>query len=108
MFQKKANSFKSVLTSITTLDNFVRENKVNMIDILKIDVEGFELNVIRGANVTLTQNKINILQIENQRNDMRQNDYLAIDTFLKERHYCKVAEIRHPFGSFYELLYKRG
>ena len=108
LFQKKANSFKSVLTNITTLDNFVRENKVNMIDILKIDVEGFELNVIWGANVTLTQNKINVLQIENQRNDMRQNDYLAIDTFLKERNYCKVAEIRHPFGSFYELLYKRG
>lgn len=107
LFQTKANSFKSVLTNITTLDNFVRENKVNIIDILKIDVEGFELNVIRGANETLTQKKINILQIENQRNDMRQNDYLAIDTFLQEKNYTKIDEIRHPFGSFYELIYKR-
>ena len=107
LFQKRVNLFKLVSTNITTLDDFVSKNKVNMIDILKIDVEGFEFKVIQGASLTLTQNKINILQIENQRNDMRQNDYFAIDTFLRERHYSKVMEIRHPFGNFYELLYKR-
>ena len=107
LFQSRAYSFKLVSSSMASLDDFVKENNVNLIDVLKIDVEGFELNVIQGANMTITQNKINILQIENQRNDMRQNDYLAIDTFLRKRNYHKVIEIRHPFGNFYELLYKR-
>jgi len=57
LFQKKANLFKLISTNITTLDNFVSENKVNMIDILKIDVEGFELKVIQGASLTLTKIK---------------------------------------------------
>lgn len=39
----------------TTLDDYVRSEAVGRIDIIKIDVEGGELEVIRGAHNTLTE-----------------------------------------------------
>jgi FkbM family methyltransferase len=38
---------------IETLDSFVERENINKIDILKIDVEGFELSVLKGAGRAL-------------------------------------------------------
>lgn len=35
--------------SLTTLDNFIEENGIDIIDLLKIDTEGNELQVLRGG-----------------------------------------------------------
>ncbi len=42
---------------ITTLDNFVKKNKIQRIDFIKCDVEGFELSVFKGAKKTLRKFK---------------------------------------------------
>jgi len=41
-----------------TLDNIVKEFGINRIDLLKIDVEGAELEVLKGAeeNLKITRN----------------------------------------------------
>ena len=44
------------------LDNFI--NKVKKIDILKIDVEGNELNVLLGCKKILQKNKVKSIYIE--------------------------------------------
>lgn len=49
---------------VKTLDNFCADNNVNIIDFIKIDVEGFELNVLRGAHGMLTNRKIRVIQFE--------------------------------------------
>ena len=48
------------MADVTTLDEFINENKIGTIDILKIDVEGFEFEVIKGAYSALEKNIINI------------------------------------------------
>jgi len=50
--------------SVETLDRFCSKNAVDKIDFLKIDVEGFELNVLRGASDMLINRKIRVIQFE--------------------------------------------
>ena len=45
-----------------TIDHFLNENNVSEIDICKIDVEGFEIEVLRGMSTSLS--KVNKLVIE--------------------------------------------
>lgn len=60
----KANT-KSHIIDIQTLDNFIKETKIKTaIDFLKIDTEGSELSVIKGAINLLTKRKIKHIQFE--------------------------------------------
>ncbi len=43
----------SVSVAVTSIDDFVVENGISTIDFIKIDVEGFEVQVIEGAKKTL-------------------------------------------------------
>ena len=46
-----------------TLDNIVRENHVTRIDWLKIDVEGHEVEVLRGGENALTMTRRLIVEV---------------------------------------------
>ena len=107
LLQKSQNSFKSIPTQVTTIDDFVKENKIIDIDILKIDVEGFEFEVMLGAKKVLGDGKVKIVQFERHTNDMRTDQFHEIDRFLKSLNYFKVKELKHPFGDFYELIYQK-
>ena len=61
---KKIKDFSEITVQTQTLDNFCLEKKINNIDVLKIDTEGNELNVLKGAENLLKQNKINIIYTE--------------------------------------------
>ena len=41
-----------------TLDSFVKKNKIQSIDLLKIDIDGSEYLMLKGARKTLKKNKI--------------------------------------------------
>ncbi|MGC9954234.1 MAG: FkbM family methyltransferase [Rhizomicrobium sp.] len=47
-----------------TLDSVVEEANIGHIDLLKIDVEGHELDVLRGAMKTLERGQIDLVQFE--------------------------------------------
>jgi FkbM family methyltransferase len=47
-----------------TLDQFIGEQQLNRIDLLKIDVEGFEPNVLRGAAQTIQKRIIKRIYLE--------------------------------------------
>ena len=49
---------------ITSLDKFSILNNLEFIDFLKIDTEGHELEVLKGAKEMLSKNKIGIIQFE--------------------------------------------
>ncbi len=44
-------------TMITTIDSYICENKISHVDFIKMDVEGAELDVLKGAVITLAKYK---------------------------------------------------
>lgn len=49
---------------VITIDQFIRDNDIKKIDVLKIDTEGFELEVFKGAETSLKSGKIDLLFFE--------------------------------------------
>ncbi len=49
---------------LRTLDDYCHEKNIQKIDYLKLDVEGHELEVLRGSEKMLKENRIGIIQFE--------------------------------------------
>ena len=49
---------------VATLDDVVLKNKVNKIDLLKIDTEGFDLEVLRGAVKIISLGRVSFILVE--------------------------------------------
>ncbi len=54
---------ESIVCEMVCLDDFCL-NRLSMIDFLKIDVEGHELEVLKGAAKMISEDKISIIQFE--------------------------------------------
>lgn len=67
-----------------TLDNYCKQHRINTIDCLKIDVEGFELEVLKGAETMLKSNQIKCVIFEQSNQQMIENgkDVLEVYNFL--------------------------
>ncbi len=98
--------FNQIMVEVTTLDSYLAESKIPKIDVLKIDVEGHEVEVLNGATISLGQGLIPIIQFEVHENDMRTSAYFQISELLKSYEYFEAHKIKHSFGSFYELIYQ--
>ena len=96
----KENSYE---VEISTIDNFFQNKEILNI-LLKIDVEGYELNVLKGSNNTIKKTKL--ILIENQFFDMYKNSN-TIDwhNFLINNNFRLVKKFRFPLLHFEDRLY---
>lgn len=60
----KENNCETVFVDVDTIDNFCKENKIDKINLLKIDTEGYEIEVLKGAKQFLSLNKIDYILAE--------------------------------------------
>lgn len=58
------SAVEEVSIDLVSIDHFVVENNISKIALLKIDTEGHELNVLKGAKLTLASGMVNVIQIE--------------------------------------------
>ena len=64
-FNKAAGkSDKTILVPITTVDEIIQKQKIKTIDLLKIDTEGFEIEVIEGAAKSISLNQVKAIYLE--------------------------------------------
>lgn len=55
---------RTEIVQITTLDEICHSEAINYIDVLKIDTEGFDIEVLKGATSMLKANHIKFIQVE--------------------------------------------
>lgn len=80
-------------TPATTVDEYCRKNEIERVDLLKIDVEGAELQVMRGARRMLEAKRIKCLTFEfGQTTFDMGNEPEEIESFLREMNY-KIANV---------------
>ena len=63
--KNKGSDFQKITKAkIDTLDEYCKNNKIDKIDLLKIDTQGFEPEVLKGSHNMLSEQKIKILEVE--------------------------------------------
>jgi FkbM family methyltransferase len=86
-----------VTVNIDTIEHFCKQNNIHSINLLKIDTEGFEINVLKGAEMLLKEGRIDYI--------------LAECSFYQPEHldphgdFVEILDYLHPFNykviSFY-------
>ncbi len=99
--KKNANQ-KSQVVDIDTIDSFCKKHFVSNIDLLKIDTEGFDLSVLKGAKEMLQERKVKFILVEVtfDGNNIQNSSYQIISEFLTNFHY-------KPLGFFNQTIHKR-
>ena len=85
-----AEDFKSEEIEVKTLDSIACEFKSTNIDLLKVDVEGYEIKVLEGASKSLAEKKINFIYLETGLDD-RFNSIQTLIDFLQPVGYLPYA-----------------
>ncbi len=76
-----SNQLHSVKT--ITLEKILDENNISNIDFLSLDTEGYELNILKGLNLTKYRPKYMLIEIYTK-------DYDNIINFLQENKYSLI------------------
>ena len=97
----------SIILKTSTIDKYVNENNINIIDLLKIDTEGHELEVLMGSQKTIKENKVKYILIELHSSKMYKNySKIKIEQFLKNNNFILMKSFKFPFQTFVDNLYE--
>lgn len=93
---------------VTTLAHFLRHHEGTFFDVLKIDVEGHELQSLQGLFSEEAFYPIRFIQIESHNDDMYQRGsrQTEIEQLLERNGFLQKKKIKHGFGDFYEIIYE--
>ena len=95
------------LVKILKTSDFINQNLIQNIDILKIDTEGYEYNVLKGLNNDQFK-FIKYIYFEHHYDLMLEKDYKFqdINEFLVEKGFKKSFKIKMKFRKTFEYIYE--
>jgi FkbM family methyltransferase len=91
----------AVDVSIDTIDAFSSRQTAGTIDLLKIDVEGYELQVLRGASRRLSEGRIRFVFAEcvfSPNSEMPHTSFFDLHRVLDEAGFCFVSYYAEGFN----------
>jgi len=90
--------------NFTTLDKFVRDNRIEKVDCIKIDVDSFDFEVLQGAKETLeTKDPFVIVELNHALNHRNQSNMEALE-WMAELGYRKAIVLDHDNFVFKKSL----
>jgi FkbM family methyltransferase len=83
------NGARMESVNVDTIDSYCQKNSVEDISYLKIDTEGGDLDVLRGARTMLVEQRIDIIQVEAGMSPTtdRHVSFESIKSFLESQNY---------------------
>ena len=98
---------KKVNVETLTLNELCEKYNVTEIDLLKIDTEGHEYYVLKGASKNLS--KINYIYFEHHYDDMLKKGYTFSDihNFLKKNNFKMILKSKMFFRKTFEYIYQK-
>ena len=91
---------------IKSLDYYIKKKNIEIIDILKIDTEGFEFEVLKGLKKNF--HIVNFIYFEHHYDDMIKKNYSYSDIhdLLKNSGFERRFKSRMPFRKSFEYIYQ--
>ena len=102
---KKKEFYKEIKINICTLESFLQKNFLNYIDFIKIDTEGYELEILRGLGNKFS--KIKLIMFEHHYHDMIEKGYTFSDIhkLLSMNSFTQIYKAKMPFRKTFEYIY---
>lgn len=97
--QDLLKTINSVDVKMRTLDNFINDHKIEKIDILKLDVQGAEFMVLKGALESLEKRIVKMIYTE----------IITLPTYEGQKHFDEILNLmrnlRYELYDFYNYSY---
>ena len=105
-FKKKFNIKKNYVSQIK-LSQFIKNKELIKIDILKIDTEGYELDVLKGLEEKIKI--VNFIYFEHHYDNMIIKNYKfsEIHEFLSHKGFYRVFKIKMPLRKSFDYIYRK-
>ena len=99
------NFYQNIIVDQTTIDKYVKTKKIEKIDFLKIDTEGYEYEILKGASENLKN--IKIILFEHHYDDMIKKGYKFSDmnNVLLKNNFKQIFKIKMPYRKTFEYIY---
>jgi len=88
------------------LSNILKLSKVKKIDLLKIDTEGHEFNVLKGAKNFLKNTNLVLFEFHYDDSIIKKYNYNDVNNFLKKKNFTLISKNKMILRKGYELIYK--
>ena len=92
---KQVHTIEQVILPLDTLDQIVLNEKIEKINILKLDIQGSELNALRGAEKLLGESRIDIIFTE----------AYFIKQYIDQPLFYEIASYLQGFGYLLQDIY---
>lgn len=93
----KVDSAGETTVEATTIDRIIDEHGLGRVDLLKLDLEGHEIEALKGADISLRRGAIDRIYLEFNTEESLE----ALDRFLIPLNYDRVATI--DYNALYKL-----
>ena len=93
--------------SIDKAINIIKKFKIDKIDLLKIDTEGYELNVIKGFGRNIDIVKVVIFEHHYDLMIKKDYNYSDINQYLIHRGFQLKYKFKMPFRKTFEYIYSK-
>lgn len=104
--KKNKDLFDTKKIQIMTLSDYFKVNDLRSIDLLKIDTEGFEFEILKGADNEIKN--CNLILFEHHYDNMIKKTYTFTDinNFLVSKNFKLEFKSKMPFRKTFEYIYK--